>query len=763
MDIYNKILKYRIPIFVIVILIVCITAFGLFKLNLTVSIDDYFMKDDPVNERQDEYKKLFGNNDFIGVLVESNDIFSRESLELIHKIGIELQENVPFAMSLNSIAADSDSLLSQTGFEFDGNKLLTSDAEIDKIKKRYKNTPSLGIKLFSEDCKQAWVLLSLDKYPDNDEDYQFNTGEIAWRTVQKIDSGESRITATGVPVYAFRKQAEIMENLIKILIIGFIAALTMSILIIKNTQGVIGALSVIASSVIIVFGLEGFLGTKIDTAFIAVPILLCTGVSIGYTVHISRFYKLNRQSGKKHYESIIFALQKSGKPILFTAFTTIVALLSFMFVQIRPIKWVGITSACCILAAFLTSMLLFPIILSFRNKNEKAVKRIRKTDFFNPMLTSFARIVIKHHKLLFFIFLATAAISIVGASKLEVDFNAEKMIGTKLPHMKDQMHVNNSEIAVSDSLDFVIKLKPEAAKDPETLNKLSELEKKIKEISIIKKTTSVSSIITGFNYFSHNYEQSANTIPETKAKLRGLITYLNRLSPTLLNAWVTKDFSSMRIFIELSDFSSKEIEKAIIEINNNAEDIFGSNVDTYFSGSTYQMALMNQYVTRGLIHSILISLILISCLMIIVFRSLKIGLAAMIPNIFPVLAAGGVMGFLHIPLEFVTMTVAPMIIGLAVDDTIHLLFHLKNEITSKSEYNEAVKTTFQSVGSAITETTIILCVTFLVFTASKVNSIVNMGIISCTGMLSAYLADIFITPVIVRMLKFSGKKQTTQL
>ena len=148
------------------------------------------------------------------------------------------------------------------------------------------------------------------------------------------------------------------------------------------------------------------------------------------------------------------------------------------------------------------------------------------------------------------------------------------------------------------------------------------------------------------------------------------------------------------------------------------------------SGSTYQMAVMNQYITRGLIRSILTALLMITILMVAVFKSLKLGLASMIPNVFPVLVVGGIMGLAGIPLEFVTMTVAPMIMGLAVDDTIHLVYHLKRDLKKSGDYAASIRHTFVNVGAAITETTVILCITFLVFTVSRVNSIVNMGLIS---------------------------------
>jgi len=161
------------------------------------------------------------------------------------------------------------------------------------------------------------------------------------------------------------------------------------------------------------------------------------------------------------------------------------------------------------------------------------------------------------------------------------------------------------------------------------------------------------------------------------------------------------------------------------------------------------MAVMNQYITRGLVKSILAATIMIALLLIILFRSFKLGIVAMIPNIYPLLICGAIMGFAGIPMEFVTMTIAPMIMGLAVDDTIHFISHISKEMKSTGNTRMSIRFAFRTVGTAISETTVILCLTFLVFIVSDINSIRNMGILSAAGMAAAYSADIFITPLLI--------------
>ena len=131
----------------------------------------------------------------------------------------------------------------------------------------------------------------------------------------------------------------------------------------------------------------------------------------------------------------------------------------------------------------------------------------------------------------------------------------------------------------------------------------------------------------------------------------------------------------------------------------------------------------------------------------------------MIPNVAPVIVAGGLMGFLGIELEFVTMTIAPMLLGLAVDDTIHLVTHVKTTFLKTQSYDKALSETFRAVGKSIIQTTLILSITFFIFIFSRVQSMVNMGVFTMIGIISALAADIVITPVLIKWTKAFGDEK----
>jgi uncharacterized membrane protein YdfJ with MMPL/SSD domain len=130
----------------------------------------------------------------------------------------------------------------------------------------------------------------------------------------------------------------------------------------------------------------------------------------------------------------------------------------------------------------------------------------------------------------------------------------------------------------------------------------------------------------------------------------------------------------------------------------------------------------------------------------------------MIPNVAPVIILGGIMGYTGTPLDMLTMTIMPMVLGIAVDDTIHFISRIKVELERTGSYREAVLNSFRVLGKTLGMTTVILCAMFAVYTLSPMATLSRMGLYSIIGLGSALLADYTLTPLLVFVLKPLGKE-----
>ena len=146
--------------------------------------------------------------------------------------------------------------------------------------------------------------------------------------------------------------------------------------------------------------------------------------------------------------------------------------------------------------------------------------------------------------------------------------------------------------------------------------------------------------------------------------------------------------------------------------------------------------------------------------MMLVFGSIKTGLIGLIPNVMPAIVVGGLIDWMNYPLDMMTATIMPIILGLAVDDTIHFINHGHLEFDRQQSYKGAILRTFRIVGTPIVLTSIIITANFAAYTVSEGVSFRHMGILSVAGMLAALLADLCITPLLFRRFKIFGKEKS---
>ena len=209
--------------------------------------------------------------------------------------------------------------------------------------------------------------------------------------------------------------------------------------------------------------------------------------------------------------------------------------------------------------------------------------------------------------------------------------------------------------------------------------------------------------------------------------------------------------------VETNTYDSGETERDLDDIVARAAKLFPRATVTAV-GSIPQFTVMMQYVARGQMISFAIALFLIGVLMIFAFGSMPVGLIGMIPNVTTALVVGGLMGWLGYPLDMMTATIMPMILGLAVDDTIHFINHGHLEFERGGNYREAILRSFRTCGTPIILTSIVICGNFATYITSEGLSFVHMGMLSVAGIVSALLADLCVTPVLLQKFRVFGQE-----
>lgn len=775
---------------IILVLFVAITvtcSLGLPQLKIGLDLDKYFTKNDPILVGKKIFNEHFGNNEFIGVLVDADSVFDRDVLKVIRELSIELEDSVPFAsevvsitnlkyiVPVKSVRRSKKPIYNTRDINIDS----ISDGQLKQIVQLFDNREGVKGQLYANDYSQTWIVLRLKKYP-NKADWNHDktpieyVGQIASGIVDKynnkykdqLSEKHFKLTAAGSPVIAYKRNKESLAEMKWIIVLAAIVAILLIILMTRSFKASLGIILTVSGSLIIVFGIKGYLHETVDSAFMLIPILLTIAISVAYSIHFTAFYKKSLYTTNNPKQAVIQSMKKNGWPITFASLTTIVALSSFLFVPITTIQWAGTAAALSILSVFILLLFFYPAVLASGKINTK--KEAKNPDlFWDKILNNLSNYVLSHSKTIILVSGIVVIVMIVLATRIEVNLHPKKMFGTRMPHAKEMVYVSESPIATSYSYNIIINSKDSSFfRKVENVQKVALIEQEIANSDITNKVSGLPEKIGDMYQALKGDKKSYNKVPEKQSLLNSINRRLEKYLGSDMRHVVNEDYSATQIFVSLPDFKSKIFVSHIDSIRNKIETLFpvseNPEFETHFTGYAIQISKMNQYITIGLVRSFGISLLLIFILMSLAFGSIRLGLIAMIPNIAPVVVAGGVMGALNMPLEFVTMTIAPMILGLAVDNTIHFINGTKLNFLECGNYDNAIRMTYKTVGQALMKSSIILCCTLLAFTVAKMNNMVNMGFLTVIAIITATVSDFMLTPTIIKLIKPFGKEKSIE-
>ena len=339
-----------------------------------------------------------------------------------------------------------------------------------------------------------------------------------------------------------------------------------------------------------------------------------------------------------------------------------------------------------------------------------------------------------------------------------------KFMGLRIPYIKRLYDITQSQLGSYFNYNIMLTFdEDDAVKDPAVLKKLDELSALIGTFRLTKmnngvpKIFSILDVIKEMNQTMHSDDPAFYTIPDDEDLLAQLL-FMYEISGGQTSRWVDEEFRTLRMAVDVAAYDANELAANMEQIKGKCAELF-PQADCHLIGAAVQFAELNNKIVFGELYSFLTSLAAIAILMMLVFGSVKMGLIGLIPNIFPVIVIGAIMGYLDIPLDIVTMAIMPMILGIAVDDTIHFTNHTKYLFEKEKSYERAIFGTFYSIGKTLAMTTIILSATFLMYLTNNIAAILRLGVLAAVGLLSALAADYLMTPVLIYMTKPFGKEE----
>jgi hypothetical protein len=560
-----------------------------------------------------------------------------------------------------------------------------------------------------------------------------------------------------------------METILDLAILLMFVILFM---IFRSFSAVVWPLVIIILSSVMTLGFMGWFGIPM-TMMAPILILLIFVIGIAVSVHILSGYRFFRESQYDHRQALRAVYSKSGPACLLTSITTSIGLMSLIFIDMPPIRGFGIGGAIGVMLAFVVTILLLPLMLDLWKpisrkrllKIQEGKIKLAETSLVQKFLQKVGPFSYRHPVIVVVVFLIMTAIAGYGVTKLRVDSNLIEAVDDSLS-IKTDYYLVDKVMGGTQNMEVFLKFETEnALKDVLVLNAIESLQETLKTDFpnyVVRAESIVNVVKTTYQQLNGNREDHY-MIPQDPTMLAQTLLLFENANLEDRQRLVTDDYRYARISIRLYHYGSLDylefFEKAEEKLTTAFEPVHNKypEMKVELTGGVSLLMRFADLISWAQIESFTQAFIVISLILLIVFGSLKLGFIAIIPNIFPVLVTFGVMGFFGVPLDADTIMIAPIIIGIAVDDTIHFLTHYRIGLLKTNSIKEAINGSIREAGQAIVFSTLVLVIGFGILVISNHKGLAHFGYLIGIAFTSALLSDLLFLPSLCTLLKAENK------
>ena len=744
--IYKLLDHPRLTLFTLALVTVIFGSF-LKDLRLEFSIEQLFTQDDPRVERFLQFRDEFSGVDNILFLIyESNNPFSKENLDKNRQL-IESLETIDGVESVTSLTnlelfTEGGDYLLQPVYEripYDTDSLLMA-------KKTIMQSELVRNYIISADGKMASIMIEIDR--------DYNDYDGRKRILSEIDQFQMIVDwkwhQAGLPVIRTRYVQYMIQDNIRFL---FPVALVISILLallFRSFAGVLLPLIVIGLTIIWTVGLMAKMGIDINIISYMIPTLLMI-ISVSDSVHFMvKYFQALHEFGHRR-EALFQTIKKIGTALMLTSVTTAVGFGALSFVNIKIVSEFGIFTAIGVFFAFIISILFLPsmFMLMKQTADDKLIiynvgVRVKVVQKISTLVRAYPK-----HIIISWCFIACigtwGAVKINPHSKLLEDLRP----GNKL---LDDMKVAENRMGAILPVEIILEIMNdgpyEDIQDVEVMQFLDRVGAFMSAIPEIGKVMSVTQYIKEIHQAMNDGDPAFYHVPNS----RNLISQYMLLYESEFETFFNLDYTKLRIAAQIKDIDSRRSAEIEEEINNFIMANAPSGVKAEVTGTAFIALRTNNYLVRNLAGSFFIAFIVVTLLMAILFRSVKMALISVVPNIIPMMMMAAVMGFFQVSLRPSTAMTFAIAFGIAVDDTLHYLTRYRMELSDR-HYQKANDATMMSTGVAMMSTTAILVSGFMVLTLSEFTFSIQFGILSSITILSALIGDLTFLPALLSQVK----------
>jgi predicted RND superfamily exporter protein len=743
----KAIVKLKWPIIIVVIALTIFLGYQIKNLKIDSDVINSLPDDDQVSVLYKKIGKQYGGNTMGMVVLETDNVFTKDVLEHIKQITdtLKFTDGVSTVTSLTDVI---DIKGSDWGIEIgkliDEYDLPSTQAQLDSLKHRVMSKEMYKGNIVSEDGTAALILFTLLEEADEQI--------VAKNIKEKIKSLNlhEKLYFGGIPFMMNDISDMIISDIIRLLPITFLLISFILLLGFRSVRGVILPMLTAGIAVVWTLGLMVLLGYELTMIANITPIILLA-IGSAYTIHVIN--RINATYDTDRKKALINALAYITVPVILAGLTTVIGFVSFIFgAYLTMIRDFGIFTALGVFFAMVLSIFFVPSVISAFSmyKSAKRMERNskKKHTILNDIILSPLNVLLhKHPKYTLSVWGIIMLISISGIFIIERSVNMEN-------YFKKDSEVRVSEDMMErkfgGSIPVFIVFKGDI-QSPDVLQMMIKTENYMKEFPEIDMTQSVADLIEEMN----DVMGEGKKIPYEKAKIENLWFLLD--GQDIMPQLVTYELDEAIIQSKFKSAESKEAKIFVKYMDKFIKENSTDDCKIELTGMPSVYVQLDKSLLNSQLSSLLIAIIMVLIIVGAILRSPAKGIFATIPIIATIVILFGFMGITGIPLDIATVLVASIALGIGIDYSIHIITHFNHIHNGTRDLEKAMKETIMISGKAIVINVLSVAAGFLVLIFSEMVPLQNFGILVAISMIGSGFGALTLLPVIL-ILYYRKKK-----
>ena len=760
----SKILRNRIFLLVLVLLFTLFMAFQWKNMRFTFTEANLLPDDHEVNIQYNSFLDKFGEEGNLIVLgFKDKNFFTEKNIKAWEKFveNIRKDKAVELTLSIEDLKVLSKDTIAQ---KFKLVPFLNNDSISDAYLKQkeaefFTDLPFYEGMLFNKESGAIRFAIYLDKKIVNTKARKEFIEK--YLSAEKISAFEKEtnldLRVSGMPYIRTLNANSITDEIG--LFVGAALGITslLFFFFFRSVRATLISMSVVIIGVMWSFGTLGLLNYEITVLTAIIPPLIIV-IGIPNCIFLINKYQSEIRNHGNKAKSLQRVISKVGNSTLMTNLTTAAGFGTFIFTDSKLLKEFGVVASLNIVFLFFLCLIIIPIAYSYLPlPKEKHLAHLGKN--YMASFLNWIENTIRYRRVTIFAFvISLLVLGVIGINKIKVSGSIIEDMPKKAPFFKDIIFYEQEFDGVM-PLEIVVDTKrPKGALKSSTLSRIEELQETIEEIPELSKPVSIVNVVKYSKQAFYNGNPDFYELP-TKQEEAFILSYIKNSvqkgNENMLKSYVDSTGRYARITTFMRDIGTDKMEKIEVRLQDKINHIFPKErYEVTLTGKAYVFEKGTHYLIGNLVQSLLFAILLIALLMAYLFRSFKMIIVSLIPNLLPLIMTAGLMGYFGIPIKPSTILVFSIAFGISVDDTIHFLAKYRQELKANNwKIKRAVYSTLKEAGISMFYTSVVLFFGFSVFTLSSFGGTVALGGLVATTLLFAMLSNLILLPALLLALE----------